>query len=140
MAGSVTITPTYAKGAKRAYASHKVVFAWVAAGGAVSGQSTFHIDGIIQEIATIPGVSGVQPDDNYDIVINDENSIDIADGLLANRSESATQRVNPFDTVGLLTDYKRYVSSDLDVVVSNAGATNEGQVIILWTSSPGQIA
>ena len=56
------------------------------------------------------------PTDNYDIVINDADSIDLAGGLLMNRDTSNTEMVNI--ALGILGQYP-IIRGDLTFVLTN---------------------
>ena len=113
--------------------NHKVTATWTSdSSGDVNGVEKVDIRGTIQAIVTDP--SATAPSANYDVVINDDEGIDVAGGLLANRHTSTTERVVPFETIGTLTDVNRYVHGPLDIVVSNAGAAKIGDVVIYWVS------
>ena len=66
--------------------------------------------------------SSTAPSDNYDIVVNDEDGIDIAAGGLANRDTSNSEQVL---TGGDAKDGAAFDGA-LSLVVSNAGNTKEG--------------
>ena len=115
MAGSVTIT----------YSSHETVkyvqWAWTSdASGDVSGTDTNTIDGQVLRWVTNP--SSTAPTDDYDIVINDEDGIDIAAGVLGDRDTSNSEQVL---TGGDAKDGAAFIGK-LSLVVSNAGNAKEG--------------
>ena len=96
-AGSVT-----QKLDKYPFANMRVLtFSWTgdAANGTVPSTATS--TAIVTDIAgwyvyaieTNPGTG--PPTDNYDIVVNDVEGLDIAGGMLANRSTTATQKITP---------------------------------------------
>ena len=96
-AGTVTVTLD-----KYPNANMRVLtFAWT--GDSVTGAvpSTTTSTAITAEIAgwyiyaieTNPGA--VAPTASYDIVVNDVESLDIAGGMLANRSATATEKITP---------------------------------------------
>jgi len=115
MAGSVTIT----------YSSHETVkyvqWSWTSdASGDVSGTDTTLVSGQVLRWATNPGSTA--PSANYDIVVNDEDSIDIAAGGLVNRHTSTSEQVL---TGGDAKDGAAFMGA-LSLVVSNAGNAKEG--------------
>ena len=115
MAGSVTIT--YSRNAFVKY----VQWAWTSdASGDVSGIDTKVLNGVVLRWATNP--SGTAPSDNYDIVVNDEDGIDIAAGGLANRDTSTSEQVL---TGGDAKDGAAFDGA-LSLVVSNAGNAKLG--------------
>jgi len=115
MAGSVTIT----------YSSHATIryvqWSWTSdASGDVSGTDTVVVSGVALRWATNPGSTA--PTDDYDIVVNDEDSIDIANGGLGNRDTSTSEHFIP----GGDADPGAAFVGKLSLVVSNAGNAKEG--------------
>lgn len=115
MAGSVTIT----------YSDHATIkyvqWAWTSdASGDVSGTDTKVVAGAALRYATNPGSTA--PTDDYDIVINDEDSIDITAGGLADRDTSNSEQLL---TGGDAKDGAAFMGK-LSLVVSNAGNAKEG--------------
>ena len=120
MAGSATVfTETIFDNVKL------IKCAWTAddTTGAVSGTTTEVFTGKILALATVPGTGGTQPDDNYDVVANDNNSLDVLMGGGANRDETNTEYV-------LSTSLGAVVASQLTVSITNAGNSNTGTVYI----------
>ncbi len=77
--------------------------------------ATYGIEGwYFYSAETNPGAG--PPTDNYDIVINDADSIDLAGGLLMNRDTSTTEMVNV--ALGVLGQYP-IIRGDLSFVLSN---------------------
>ena len=115
MAGSVTLT--YSDHATVKYAQ----WSWTSdASGDVSGTDTKVLSGVALRYATNPG--GTAPTDDYDIVINDEDGIDITAGVLADRDTSNSEQVL---TGGDAKDGAAFMGA-LSLVVSNAGNAKEG--------------
>ena len=115
MAGSVTI----------AYEDHEsikyVQWSWTSdASGDVSGEDTKSVNGQALRYATNPGSTA--PTDNYDITILDDDSIDIAEGVLTNRDTSTSEQVL---TGGDAKDGAAF-HGKLSLVVANAGNAKEG--------------
>jgi hypothetical protein len=96
----------------------KVSFACVsAAGGTASGTTTDKFSGEIVRAVFVPGTSGNQPTDNFDVVINDDDGYDALAGQGANLSNAAaTTKVASMGAV--VYDY-------LSIAVSNAGDTKQ---------------
>ena len=91
---------------------------WTASGGAVGdttiSASTYGIAGwYLYSAETNPGATA--PTDLYDIVLNDADGVDIAGGLLMNRSETATQLVN----IGNSAHGYPVIRGDITMVLSN---------------------
>lgn len=123
--GTATVTEKeYGKGI------HRTTVEWTTtAGGAF--EKTFTMNRLpvrITQIATIPGSGGVQPDDNYDVVVNDADGIGVAQAQGINRDETdaeGTTYVAPTSIVGPLT-----------MTITNAGASNSGTVRLLYREYP----
>lgn len=118
MAMSVTITEETIGTVK------KVKFAWVsAAAGTASGTTTNAYSGEIIRLVTIPGTDTSAPTDNYDVVINDEDSTDVLMGAGANRDTASAEQV-------LASSLGCVANDKLSLSVSNAGDTKAGIAII----------
>jgi len=98
-----------------------ITLSWVASVDAATVPSTtitaatYGIGGwYLYSAETNPGAG--PPTDNYDIVINDADSIDLAGGLLMNRDTSNTEMVNI--ALGILGQYP-IIRGDLTFVLSN---------------------
>lgn len=128
MAGSITITNTYAT---RPGGMNKTSATWTSdSAGDVNGVTKMSISGLIHRIVTDP--SATAPTALYDIVLNDEDGFDVAAGLLANRSATVTEAVTPLIGDGTTTDKLMPVAGTLDVVVTNAGDSKIGTIIVYW--------
>jgi hypothetical protein len=122
MAGSVTIE----------YEDHEsmkyVKWSWTSDGsGDVSGEDTKSVNGQVCRWATNPD-SSTAPSANYDIVVNDVDSIDIAAGGLVNRHTSTSEQVL---TGGDAKDGAGFAGK-LSLVVSNAGAAKLGVLTMYY--------
>ena len=118
MAGTVVIT-------EETYGTvKKIKFAWTADGsGDVSGTDTVNaFCGDILLLATVPG-TGTAPTDDYDVVINDEDSVDVLAGAGADRDQTDTEWVQG-TSLGMVCNDK------LSLVIENAGAGGEGTVYL----------
>lgn len=128
MAGSITIVNTYAK---QAGGMNKTVATWTSdASGDVNSVDKLSIAGLIHRIVTNP--SATAPTNLYDIVLNDEDGLDVAKGLLANRSATVSEEVTPLVGDGTTTDKLVAVAGTLDVVVTNAGNAKIGAITVYW--------
>lgn len=100
-----------------------VKLVWVsAADGTASGTTTNSYNGAIKALVTVPAGGGSAPTDNYDIVVNDENSLDALAGTGANRSTSATQYV--VASLGYVSNSK------LTLGIAAAGDTKGGTIYL----------
>ena len=125
MAASVTVT-------YRKHGSTRIaVIDWVSASDG-SATGTVGLDGQILKFVTNPGSPA--PTDNYDITLVDEDGIDVAEGLLANRDTSNSEEVYPFKEVTLAgtgTDRAAlplYHGGPVTFTLANAGDTKAGQL------------
>ena len=90
--------------------------------GAVSGTTTYPYDGNLIGVITVPdGVAA--PSDNYDIAINDDDSVDVALGALADRDTANTEYVAAASMAGV-------ANSKLTIAITNAGNSKKGIVYI----------
>jgi len=103
--------------------------AWTSdASGDVSGTPTENdINGVLLNVKFVPGSSGDQPSDNYDVTLLDADGIDVLDGLGADLSNAAGSIITPLAGDGMV-----HVRSTLNLVVANAGDTKSGEIVIYW--------
>jgi len=121
MAGSVEIDYNETKTVKT------VTWEWTSdASGDVSGTDTKILNGIPLRFVTNPGSTA--PTDDYDIVINDPDSVDIASGGLGNRDTSTSEQFIP----GGDADPGAAFEGVLSLVVSNAGNAKEGKLVMYY--------
>jgi hypothetical protein len=118
MAGTVTQTP------KGLATVKKITFAWTSsAGGAADATTAKAYDGKILGFATIPdGVAA--PTDDYDVVVNDADGLDVLLGAGANRDTANTEYVDG-------ASLSAVADSALTLGVTNAGNAKQGTVV-LW--------
>ncbi len=110
---------------------NKYTAAWVSdASGDVSGNAaSFDIPrGRIHQAQFTPDSGGTQPDDLYDATLL-FSTVDILDAVAANLSNS-TATIIMFDPPFLYD-----ATSNLDLVISNAGNANGG-TLVLWVTTP----
>ena len=82
------------------------------------------ITGEILRVVTNPGATA--PTDNYDVVLNDEDGLDTLAAGGANRDTLNTEHFTPF----VSTTQKISVAGDLSLLITNAGATKGGALIL----------
>ena len=130
MAGSVTISYSETRpGAK------SVTWAWTSdASGDVSGTDTKALTGTAVRFVTNP--SATAPTDDYDVVVNDVDGVDVAAGCLADRHTSTSEQAVPIleTTVGGNTYGTSAAAFDgvLSLVVSNAGNAKQGALTMYY--------
>lgn len=74
-------------------------------------------------MATVPGTAGVQPDDNYNMIAIDRNSLDVLMSSGLTRDETNAEYV-------LSTSLGTVVESKLTVTIDTAGNSKTGVVYI----------
>lgn len=118
MAGTTTITYQEHRGI------HVCTFTWLCdASGDADDGTTKAISGELLKVVTDPDGTDV-PTDNYDIVLNDENGLDVAAAGLGNRDTANTEQA--LATLGSCFD------GTLNLVVSNAGNAKRGVVKVFY--------
>jgi hypothetical protein len=121
VAGSITYT-------EETHGSVRLVKAdWLsdAAGDVTENATTEHYSGVILYAAFVPDAGGTQPTDQYDVTVLDKNSLDVLNGLGANKSNSVTAYADQYDGLGAVANSK------LTVTVDNAGNA-KGGIVYLW--------
>jgi hypothetical protein len=105
----------------------KVGFAWTsgidADAGLATKTTTNPYSGKIERLVTVPDTAGDQPDNLYDVVLNDEDDTDVLMGAGANRSNAATEQV-------LATSLGIVANDKLTLSISNAGAAKKGTTYV----------
>ena len=103
----------------------KITWEWRshAATGDASETTAGTYTGAIERLVTVPGTVADQPDDNYDITVEDGDDVDALMGAGANRHDTNTQQVGA-DDLGIVA-YDR-----LTFNVANAGNDNTGTVYL----------
>ena len=86
----------------------------------VNGGRFDRLRGFITRVTTNPGTTA--PTDDYDIVLNDEDGVDVMAGALANRDTANSETV-------IISD-PPYIDSELTLVITNAGDTKDGKITI----------
>jgi hypothetical protein len=112
-----------------------LICSWTSDGsGDVSGNASPSIRGEIVKIVTDPDAAAV-PSDNYNILLNDEHGLDVAQGLLGTRDEANAEVVYPgiLFTDGSNTAIKHVgVCGALTPVISSAGASKKGTIYVYY--------
>jgi hypothetical protein len=108
----------------------KILASWTSddGDGTVSG-STKKVSGYVVAAVTDPGTAA--PTANYDIALNDPESVDIVgncDTTLANRHTTSTERVD--FVVGTAAGARPATSDVITIAITNAGNSKTGQVIL----------
>ena len=100
--------------------------------GNVITKSDDPIAGTLLRVTTNPGATA--PTDDYDITVTDEDDVDIAMGLLANRDTANTETVYPVAAVTVQGGATAYINlpstfnDKLELNVTNAGASKNGKI------------
>lgn len=121
MAGSITFT--YPGDGVIPVNVRKVTLAWTCdASGVVSAAgNTDRINGLIHRVVFDPDGTDA-PTDNYDVVLNDENGVDVLANAGADRDTANTEQVIPSQPIA--------VDGALTLGVTNAGNAKKGKVIL----------
>lgn len=120
MAGSVTISYSETRPGMKF-----VRWTWTSdSSGDVSGTDTKLLAGQALRWATNP--SATAPTDNYDIVVNDADALDVSVGVLANRDTANSENAYP------AADTYHVFDGALSLVVSNAGNAKEGVLTMYY--------
>lgn len=103
----------------------KITFAWTSddAAGTASGATTNTFTGEVIRCITKPGTAGVQPTDQYDFTLVDDDSVDVLLGGGANRSNVNTEQVTQANLGALL-------NSKLTLSLQNAGNAKQGLIVV----------
>lgn len=133
MAGSLSITDqVFADKINRPV--RKVSLAWTStAGGAVSGNLTDYLSGVLARVAFVPNTSSTQPTNLYDITLLDENGIDVLAGQGADLSNATATAVIPGVPLkdGTTTSVgPAQIDDKLELRVANAGSAKTGTVVL----------
>ena len=130
MAGTITETHDDSRTGKCA------ILAWTSdAAGAVSGTATTRkVSGVILRVTTIPADG---PTDNYDVVLNDEDGIDVLQGFGADRDTTNAETITPLVSTTLSGNPVAMgtpvaVNSTLTLVIANAGNAKSGTVRVYY--------
>lgn len=111
-------------------------FAWTADGsGDVEYIMGAELDGVLELLRTVPGADAAQPDDNYDVTLENEDGVDVLQGAGANRDETNAEEVVPLlahQTLGVTDAWLKVPVAGLHTLkVAHAGALNKGTVVVL---------
>jgi len=101
----------------------KIKAAWTSddTTGAVSGTTTYPYNGRLIGVITVPGSPA--PSADYDIAVNDDDSVDVALGALADRHTSNTEYVAEASLAGV-------ANSKLTIAITAAGNSKKGTVYL----------
>ncbi len=118
MAGTTTVAQQKVHGSVEL-----ITWTWTADsnGDADAGATNGQVNGKLIWFVTDPDTNA--PDDNYDIVINDANGLDVLAAAGVNRDTANTEYVAEA-SLGAVAD------SILTLVVANAGDSNQGKVYL----------
>lgn len=125
MAGTVTITYDETETVR------KIKLDWLSSAGGAADGVTKKLSGQILRVIFKPDAAGTQPTDLYDVVLNDEESVDVLAGLGANLSNANTTQVVPVVTDGNNGNMAPMAVSDkLTLAVTNAGNAKGGEITL----------
>ncbi len=108
--------------------------AWTCtAGGAVSSATSIPVVGKIERVVFVPGTSGNQPTNLYDVTLTDTGGADVLAGQGADLSNTSTTTVCPcvLMTDGTHTGANPFVVAEaLTLTVANAGNAKSGTIYL----------
>lgn len=111
----------------------QVTIPWTSsAGGAYT--EVISVTGWLTQVEFVPGTSGSQPTDLYDVTLPDANSYDCLAGTGANLSNTTTTRKSPCVNATDGTNNSVvpvYLSGAVTLTVANGGNA-KGGTVILW--------
>ncbi len=126
MAGIVTLTShDPPKGEQRI---GKIVVDWTSDGSGDADGTDIPFNGVLRRIETDPDGVAV-PTTLYDIALNTEEGLDLASGVLADRSATVNEQEAP--VIG--TYFQPAYAGLLTPVISNAGNAKQGQLTIFYS-------
>jgi len=105
----------------------KISWAWTAhtdgvvAAATPNAETSITYNGEIVRLVTVPGAGADAPDDNYDVVIYDDDDVDVLAGVGANRDTTNTEQE-------LAPGLGVVAYSKLTLYVSGAGSGSKGTV------------
>ena len=101
----------------------KIAFTWVsAADGTATGQTTNPYTGEVIRLVTVPS-GATAPTDDYDVIVNDEDTTDVLMGAGADRDTANTEQV-------LASSLGCVANDKLTLEIANAGDAKGGTVYL----------
>ena len=118
MAGTITAAETTHRSIK------EIVFSWLsdASGDGTATATTGIYTGDLIKVVIVPGTSGEEPDDLYDVTLADADSLD----LLAGQGVDCPNTANLVITGGMLP----IVESTISLTIAGGGNADTGKVYI----------
>jgi hypothetical protein len=132
MAGSITVSYEKLNHGPTSDVGTRIIISWTSsAGGAVSGNTKILIRGLLVRAITVPDGTDV-PTANYDVTLPhpSNSTIDLAQALLTNRSETSAQAVEFGGVAALTNGSPIYINGAIDFTVANAGNAKKGVCIL----------
>ncbi len=111
-----------------------ITLEWTAASdGSFDGFLTQPLRGMLLRVVFVPGSGGDQPDDNYDLTLEDESGLDVLRAQGVNLDEATTTHVCPGVrmTEGTYTSLiPVMIDGTLELHGSGCGDSNKGTVVL----------
>lgn len=126
MAGTLTVTRDPRRMPSSGRLVERISIAWTSTAGGAADVEIDNLYGYLVKVVTDPDGTDV-PTANYDITLIDENSVDAAESLLINRSDTLTQTVYPVAS-GATTPV--FLCGTHTFTVANAGASKSGVCVL----------
>jgi len=123
MAGTVNLVKDDSRTIK------KLTFSWTSNSTGCADYSTSGVSGILYRCVIKPTTAATQPTSNYDVLINDANSVDLLGGQGGNLSKSTSSNI-VFGTTGI--NAPTAFDGVLTLDVAQAGSAKTGTVIMYY--------
>jgi hypothetical protein len=108
----------------------KLKMSWTGTAGGAVGAIPVPFNGRIERIVTNPTDA---PTANYDITLADEDGLDLAQGLLANRHTTSSEEVTPYVGDGTVTSSPVVYAGLITPTVAASGTSKSGTITIYYT-------
>lgn len=125
--GTSTMEPFEVSAGQQTY-----VVSWTSTSGGAAAGTFINLYGTIERVAFAP-VAAASPTANYDVVLNDELSVDLLQGEGANQSATVAADAVPLIAEivsSATTHHKVVVGGSCTLSVTNAGSAKQGKFLI----------
>ena len=131
MAGTVSFTDQKPNKRAKGGPLGKLVVTWLSTTGGVANSANIPFNGKILRAVTNPDGTDA-PTDDYDITLTDEDGLDLAQGVLADRDTANSEQVVPLIGDGTITTQLVAYVGLLVVNIAAAGSEKAGVVTIFY--------
>lgn len=130
MAAVVSFTDQKPNKRSRGGSLGKLIGTWLSHTDGVATISGIPFNGTIRRIVSNPGSAA--PSANWDFTITDDDSLDLAAGLGANRHTSNTEEFVPLKGDGTVTESPVAAVGLISINVTNAGSGKDGVITVYY--------